>query len=202
MMTKAEQTQQRIVMAAARLFNRKGYAATCIRDIMEATGLQKGGIYGNFESKEQIQFAAFEYAIELVAKAMNAALEGIESAVAKLHAMLDFYEQFVFDPPVDGGCMILNTAIEADDTNPELREWVVKALDRWRRKIGTIVRDGIASGEIRSGIDVNAFALLLIATVEGGVMLAKVYGDVEKIRIPLRHIHMLIDDCRSRKSME
>lgn len=192
-MTKAEQTQQRIVIEAAKLFNRKGYAATCIRDIMEATGLQKGGIYGNFESKEEIQLAAFEYALETIAKGMNGALEGIESAIAKLHAMLDFYEKFVFDPPIEGGCMILNTAVEADDTNPALRECVAKGIDRWRRKIGTIIREGIAAGEIRSDVDINAFALLFIATVEGGVMLAKVYGDVEKIRIPLRHIHVLID---------
>jgi TetR/AcrR family transcriptional repressor of nem operon len=192
-MTKAEQTQQRIVEEAAKLFNRKGYAATCIRDIMEATGLQKGGIYGNFENKEEIQFAAFEYALEAIARGMRAALEGVESSIAKLHAMLDFYERFVFDPPVEGGCMILNTAVEADDTNPALRDCVVKGLDRWRRRIGAIIREGIAAGEIRSDVDIKAFALLFIATVEGGVMLAKVYGDVEKIRIPLKHIHLLID---------
>jgi AcrR family transcriptional regulator len=197
MATKAEQTQQRILDEAARLFNVKGYAATCIRDIMEATGLKKGGIYGNFESKERIQAAAFEYGLGVVTEALAAELARYEGAVAKLHGMLDFYEHNVFDTPIEGGCIILNTAVEADDTNPALREWVVTALDRWRGRIGSIIRDGIAAGEIRRDVDHDAFTLFLIATVEGGIMLAKAYRDAAKLRAPLRYVHEAIEGMRN-----
>jgi AcrR family transcriptional regulator len=194
--TKAERTQQRILDEAARLFNVKGYAATGIRDIMEATGLAKGGIDGNFESKEQIQAAAFEHALGIVMKVMGEWLARYDGAIAKLHAMLDFYERYVFDPPITGGCMILNTSIEADDTNPELRALVVGAFDRWIARTSKIIKEGIARGEIRKDVDVKAFSLLFIATVEGSVMLAKAYGKIEKIRIPLRHLHELVEGLR------
>jgi AcrR family transcriptional regulator len=60
-LTKKENTHQLIIEKAAQLFNSKGYAATSIADIMEATGLQKGGIYSHFKSKNEIEVAAFNY---------------------------------------------------------------------------------------------------------------------------------------------
>jgi len=62
MLTKSDRTRQLIVEKAAHLFNVKGYAATSMSDIIEATGLAKGGIYGHFKSKEAIASEAFDYA--------------------------------------------------------------------------------------------------------------------------------------------
>ena len=59
-MTKSERTRQFIIERSAALFNRKGYAGTSLNDIIEVTGLSKGGIYGNFKKgKEEIAVAAF-----------------------------------------------------------------------------------------------------------------------------------------------
>ena len=192
-MKKSERTQQRILHEAARLFNRKGYAGTHIRDIMEATGLAKGGIYGNFESKEEIEQGAFDHALELIARALREELAQHQGAIPRLHAMLDFYERFVLDPPVEGGCPVLNTAVEADDTSPALRARVVAAIDRWRRRIESIVKEGIAEGEIVKDLDVKEFALLMIATIEGAIMLARAYGDISKLRITFGYLRRVID---------
>ena len=54
MTTKAERTRQFIIEASAPIINKKGVAGTSLTDIMEATKLAKGGIYGNFENKEEI----------------------------------------------------------------------------------------------------------------------------------------------------
>jgi len=66
---KSDRTRALIVEKSASLFNRKGFHGTSLSDIMEATGLTKGGIYGNFKReglnkkgvKEEIALAAFEY---------------------------------------------------------------------------------------------------------------------------------------------
>jgi len=50
-MTKGEQTRKKIVQAAAPIFNQRGYEGSSVNDLMEATGLQKGGIYRHFASK-------------------------------------------------------------------------------------------------------------------------------------------------------
>ena len=61
-MTKGERTRQEIVRNAAPLFNTKGYEGTSLSDLMAATGLQKGGIYRHFASKEELAAEAFDYA--------------------------------------------------------------------------------------------------------------------------------------------
>src|SRR6202171_5234257 len=60
-MTKGEQTRKKIVEAAAPIFNQRGYEGSSLNDLMEATGLKKGGIYRHFTSKEELAVEAFDY---------------------------------------------------------------------------------------------------------------------------------------------
>jgi AcrR family transcriptional regulator len=61
-MTKGEETRQTIVEKAAALLNQRGFSGFSMSALMEATGLEKGGIYRHFDSKEQLASEAFEYA--------------------------------------------------------------------------------------------------------------------------------------------
>nr|WP_162427189.1 TetR/AcrR family transcriptional regulator [Pontibacter pudoricolor] len=116
--TKAERTRQYIIEQAAHLFNQRGYSGTSLQDIMAATGLTKGGIYGHFESKEEIALAAFNYASGIILQLLSQTVNAHQTAVAKLEALLDFYKKYLISPPITGGCPVLNTSVEADDTNP------------------------------------------------------------------------------------
>ena len=68
---------------------------------------------------------------------------------------------------VPGGCPLLNTAIEADDGNPILRERARKALGKWRELLTSIISDGTKRKEIRRGIDANKLATVIISALEG-----------------------------------
>jgi AcrR family transcriptional regulator len=193
-MKKTDQTKRRIVTAAATLFNRKGYAGTHIRDIMEATGLAKGGIYGNFSSKEEIEVEAFAHALRCVREPLVEELGRHVTAPEKLHALLRVYERYASSPPVPGGCPILNTSVEADDAHQRLRRRVVKALDGWATMIADIVKQGKSEGTIREDIDAADLAVHFIATIEGAIMLAKAYGGDGKLVQALRPLHRLIDE--------
>jgi hypothetical protein len=81
------------------------------------------------------------------------------------------------NPPIPGGCPLLNTAIESDDAHPVLRERACRAMDGWRERIQDAVREGVASGELRKDVDPDVVASRFIATLEGGVMLSKLYRD-------------------------
>src|SRR5437879_9606459 len=61
-MRKGEQTRQEIIRKAAPIFNQRGYDGAALSDLMRATGLEKGGIYRHFESKQQLAAEAFDYA--------------------------------------------------------------------------------------------------------------------------------------------
>lgn len=187
-MSKAQETRSRIIGQAAALFNQQGYAGASMSDLMRVTGLQKGGIYNHFSSKDELALAAFDFAANQMQQKFMGALKGKRHAVDRLIAILNIYEHLLDDPPVPGGCPILNTAVESDDTHPALRERAQRAMDVWRQLIQRIVDKGIMRGELRSTIAPDTVATVLIATIEGGVMLSKLYGDATYLERSLDHL--------------
>ncbi len=115
-MSKAQETKARIVHQAAELFNTKGYAGSSISDVMEATGLKKGGIYNHFASKDELALAAFDYGVSLLSERVWSVVKTKRNAVDRLDILVSSYLTYIDDPPIVGGCPILNTAIETDDT--------------------------------------------------------------------------------------
>jgi len=144
-MSKGEQTRERILARSAQLFNRQGYFGSSLADIMRETGLEKGGIYNHFSSKEQLAVEAFDYAYELVQQRVRQALAGKLHARERLLALVTVFQGIVEDPPVIGGCPVLNTAIDANDANDALRDRARTAMDDLRSTIHRIVSKGIAT---------------------------------------------------------
>jgi AcrR family transcriptional regulator len=185
-MRKGERTKERIIEQTAPLFNQKGFFGSSLTDIMEATGLKKGGIYNHFTSKEELALQAFDYASACVSERLSLLLTEKQTATERLLAFASVFCDLATNPPVPGGCPLLNTAIESDDAHPLLRERARAAMDRWRERIRNAVRDGIATGEFRKNIDPDVVASRFIATLEGGVMLSRLYRDSV-------HIHRAVE---------
>ena len=176
-MSKGEQTRERILARSAQLFNRQGYSGSSLSDIMRETGLEKGGIYNHFTSKEQLALELFDYAYGLVQQRVRNALAGKFNAIERLLAIVSVFQGIVEDPPVAGGCPILNTAIEADDANELLRDRARSAMNDWRTTIHRIVNKGIERQEIRPGVDADEVASILIVTLEGAIMLSNLFKE-------------------------
>ncbi|MGB8701724.1 MAG: TetR/AcrR family transcriptional regulator [Thermosynechococcaceae cyanobacterium] len=193
-MSKAQETKTRIIEQAAALFNQQGYAGSSMSDLMRVTGLQKGGIYNHFCSKDELALEAFKFAADRVQQKFMGALKGKRHAVERLIAILSVYEHLLDDPPVPGGCPILNTAIESDDTHPALRQQAQQAMDQWRLLIRRIADKGIMRGELRSTIESDTIATILIATLEGAIMLSKLYGDDTYLKQALTHLKTYIQN--------
>lgn len=171
-MRKGEHTRQEIIRKAAPLFNQKGYAGAALSDLMEATGLEKGGIYRHFGSKQQLAGEAFDYAWNL---ALNTRFEGtqaISNTVDRLKQIArNFWERRAGLVP--GGCPLLNTAIDSDDGNLELREKARRALSSWLKRLRAVVEEGQRRGEIRADIDPTELAGLIVSTLEGSLMVSR-----------------------------
>ncbi|HEY9738827.1 MAG TPA: TetR/AcrR family transcriptional regulator [Trichocoleus sp.] len=197
-MSKAQETRQKIVREAAMLFNRQGFAGASMSDIMRVTGLQKGGIYNHFGSKEELALEAFEYLVQEITSHYMAAIRSQRHAFDRLMAMLEVYRHFLDHPPVEGGCPILNMAVESDDTHPVLRQRVRQALDGWQALIRRILIKGMERGEIWPETDVDGVATILIATIEGGVMMSKLYDDPLYLERAVNHLQQYLQAFRMR----
>ncbi len=192
-MSKGTQTREMILERCAQLFSKQGYFGSSLADIMHETGLEKGGIYNHFDSKEQLALESFDYAFSLLQQRMRLALEGKTHAVERLYAILSYFQSLLEEPVIVGGCPILNTAIEADDAQPALRERALHAMDSLSSTIERIVTKGMQRQELRSEIDVAACATLFIATLEGAVMMSKLYRDTVHMQRAVEHLRWYID---------
>lgn len=170
-MRKGEVTRQRIIAQAAPIFNQRGFAGSSMQDVMEATGLEKGGLYRHFSGKEELAAEAFRYA---VARAEKVRFDNLDHARGALHQLRQIIDRFVnVRSDVAGGCAVFNTAIEEDDGNPLLRGLALKALQNWKDRLTRIVQEGIRAGEIRKGTVPRRVANVLIATLEGALTMSR-----------------------------
>lgn len=192
-MSKAQETRAKIIQQAAELFNQQGYSGSSIADVMEATGLKKGGIYNHFQSKEELALEAFDYAYSLTSKMVWQAMRQKRSAKERLQAMISSHLNYIDNPPIAGGCPILNTAIDSDDTHPALRDRARDAMNSWHNLIIRIVCTGIKKGEIKSEIEPELVATILISTIEGAVMMSKLYQDALYLERAVEHLYSYIE---------
>ena len=188
MTTKGEKTRRRIVERAAGVFNTKGYFGSSMTDLVREIGLEKGGIYNHFASKEELALEAFDYAVGTMQERFQAALEGKEGALERLFAVVDVLGGLAEDPPVAGGCPVLNTAVESDDAHMELKARAREAMNGWLRLIGSIIKEGVRNGELRPGTDARETASVVVATLEGAVMLSRLYDDPAYMNRSVGHL--------------
>jgi TetR/AcrR family transcriptional regulator, transcriptional repressor for nem operon len=175
-MKKGEATRRHIVASTARLLNSQGYLSTPVSEIMQAAGLQKGGIYRHFESRAALTREAFEYAFACMRDRLVESIQGKTTATDKLLAILEIARGALKDAAYRGGCPIMNLAIETDDAEPELRKLAREAMARFIALMERMIREGIEQDEFAAG-DARARATVMVASIEGGIMLGNLYKD-------------------------
>jgi TetR/AcrR family transcriptional repressor of nem operon len=189
---RGEQTKALIVQKASKLFNCQGYAASSISDIMHETGLGKGGIYNHFESKEELMLSAFSYSIEMMTHHYSEALAGKKGCLERLLAIASVFEGLAERELLPGGCPIMNAAIEADDVDPLLREKAREAMDGLLGMVRSVIQKGMEKGEIRQDADPEFVATVFISTLEGALMLSKLYWNPEYMKRAVRHLQSFL----------
>ena len=198
-MEKGAQTRQEIIRKAAPVFNQRGYDGTALSDLMQATGLEKGGIYRHFDSKQELAEEAFEHAWKL---AMDTRFEGIDEVTNAVDRLLQFLQNFRERRAglIAGGCPLLNTAIDSDDGNIQLRNKARQALKSWLDRLQTIIEEGQRKVEIRSDVDAAELATLIISTLEGSLMLSGLQRQQDPLNLACRHLEEYLETkVRARK---
>jgi TetR/AcrR family transcriptional repressor of nem operon len=188
--TKGDRTRQKIVETAAVLFNQKGFTGCSMGDIVEASGLEKGTLYGHFSTKEELALYAFDYAWKETSDKRLRNIDSVSSAVDKLTLHINNY---VNTPSFPGGCPLLNFAVDADDGNLALRARVRRALKGWEDLLAKIVEDGQSSGEVKPEIDSHSVANIVISTLEGATILARINKRSAAVEDAQRHLSLYLE---------
>jgi TetR/AcrR family transcriptional repressor of nem operon len=172
-MTKSERTKQFIIETSAPLFNTHGYAGTSFSDVMAATKMAKGGLYGHFDSKDELYYSVVDFNLTKLAGKVEQSVNRSKTAKEKLFGFLELFAtpmQF----PVEGGCPMLNFGTESDDTNPMVRQKVKGTILSAQTRIASIIGHGIESGEFKSSFDAREFSIKMMTMIEGGTLIGRV----------------------------
>ena len=189
MLTKAEKTKQFILETAAPLYNEKGISGVSIDDVLAATKLTKGCLYGHFENKEDLSEQVIDLSLKKLSERVRLAVSKGKSAKAKLFAFMDFYRDPI-DTYIAGGCPIFNTAVEADDNYPVLKQKVAKVFRAGQEDLTALLQEGIRNKEFSDQLDPAAFAFKMVAAIEGGIVMCRVMDTIKPM-------HTLIKSLKS-----
>ena len=176
-MNKAATTRQHIIEEAAKIFNVKGYSGASISDVMASTGLKKGGIYNHFASKEELTVEAFKHAFDRMQRQFVEVLTDGRPPLEQLTAFVEVFRSFIYQPPIRGGCPILNSSVEVDDQDGLLALAVRKAARSWETIIRRKIEEAQALGDIPGRVDARKQAVIMISALEGAILLAKLHKD-------------------------
>jgi len=177
MLTKSEKTTKFIIETIAPIFNKKGYTATSMADITNATGLTKGAIYGNFENKEALAIAAFQKNVNDLLKRITIHQEQSKSPLQKLFLITDFYRNYYIFSKELGGCPILNIGVDANNQDTAILEEVRIVINKTQSNIAKLVNWGIEVGEIKSTVDPQIFAKRLYSHIQGAIFMTYTMDD-------------------------
>ena len=191
-MRKGEQTRREIIRKAAPIFNQRGYNGAALSDLMRATGLEKGGIYRHFESKQQLAGEAFEHAWKM---AMDARFEGTQEIPNTVDRLKQIIRNFRDRRAglVPGGCPLLNTAIDSDDGNPRLRAKARRALTWLLDHLQSIAEEGRKRSEVRSDVDSAKLATLIASTLEGSLMVSRLQRKDDALGLACHHLEEYLE---------
>ena len=188
-----DETKYRILAKSGALFNTQGYKATSISDITSATGYTKGAIYRHFRNKATLEKETLYHLSSIMFEVLRSQIRRETTAGNKLRAIFRYFESYLKKPVLRGGCPLMNAAIEADDSNPKLRKEAVKILDILRDSVITILKNGIRHGQIKPDTDLEDHASLIIASLEGAIMMSKLRGDHHDINRVIRHLERQVN---------
>lgn len=196
-MDKKEQTKKFIIEQTAPLFNKKGYAGTSLADLTGVTKLSKGSIYGNFGNKDEVAINCFLFNVDKIISQIKNNLKGVENSIEKLMVFPNVFSKIYHEVIENGGCPVINTLIEADDTHPVLYKQALDIIQAYEGSLVSIIEEGKTRGEIIKTAESQKTAQIIITLLEGGITLAKVINNDSYVKNAIIQVKENIDAIRS-----
>ncbi|MCM3631052.1 TetR/AcrR family transcriptional regulator [Paenibacillus glycanilyticus] len=193
-MKKGEVTKKHIIEQVAKLMNQRGFTSTSLAEIVEVSGLQKGGIYNHFKDKEEIILLAFDQCCKIMWERIESELQSKTSEKDRLLAFIEAYFSFGDNSPLAGGCTIMNAGVEADDgQSPRLLEQVQQQMRILLLQLEDIVKRGIENKEFRAEAEPHEAATFIMSSIEGGILLRQIFAEESHVLTVKKHLSLYIN---------
>ncbi|TIS57559.1 TetR/AcrR family transcriptional regulator [Mesorhizobium sp.] len=180
------------VAAATDLFWRQGYGATTPADLVGALGIGKGSLYNTFDNKR----ALFGEALRHYGDARVAALVAVLNRPGPVRARLQAALERLAAPEIAHlrrrGCLGVNTVAELGGRDEAATAIVHSIFERMERALQAAIEEGQRNGELDAGRDARELASLLMTTILGMTVIAKMSDRTEQLHRVVHAVMSLI----------
>ncbi|MFI2618667.1 TetR/AcrR family transcriptional regulator [Streptomyces sp. NPDC018584] len=188
-------TPERLIESTRELLWERGYVGTSPKAIQQHAGAGQGSMYHHFAGKPDLALAAIRRTAEEMRATAEAVLGGSGPAYARVEAYLLRERDVLKGCPV--GRLTMDPDVIASD---ELRAPVTETLDWLRDRLAGILEEGIARGEFTASLDPRQVASAIVATVQGGYVLARSSGAPAAFDTAVRGLLALLGACAAAPS--
>ncbi|MEW2270396.1 TetR/AcrR family transcriptional regulator [Streptomyces griseofuscus] len=171
MYTDPVSTSERLIESTRDLLWERGYVGTSPKAILERAGAGQGSMYHHFKGKPDLALAAIRRTAEQLRAAAERSLEGPGTPYERIEAYLRREREVLRGCPV--GRLTMDPDVIASD---ELRAPVTETLAAIRERLAGIVEEGKRQGQFAPELDAERTAATILATVQGGYVLARAAG--------------------------
>jgi len=184
-------TPERLIESTRELLWERGYVGTSPKAIQEHAGAGQGSMYHHFKGKPDLALAA----IRRTAEEMRATAEGVLSSPGSPYERIEAYLRRERD--VLRGCPVGRLTMDPDViANDELRAPVDETIDWLRERLAGIVEEGKEQGQFAPTLDAEEVAATILATVQGGYVLARASGSPAAFDTGVRGLLALLSPLR------
>jgi len=192
-MIKGDETRERIMEAARDLFHRRGYYNTSINDIIQSTGVKKGNLYFHIQSKDKLIIEVLKEGLVIYEKQIYEGLDNFNST-EKILKIIDAIRKFHINDDLLKGCIFGNMALEIGLDGSEISLFVKNVFERWVSFLEKLLIRAEGNGELRLKESPSALARMIIASIEGSVMLSKISGNADSLNDCSSFIRSVIEE--------
>jgi AcrR family transcriptional regulator len=162
-----------VLEAAVRVFRERGYQATSVSDLVDATGLTAGSLYKAFGDKRNLFAAAFERYVDGRNAQLRQRLDAAPNGREKIHAMLRFYAESSHGSEGRRGCLVASSASALATFDDELAARIEATMRRSEEQLRKLIQEGQGDGSIAVTVPVAATARNLLALLHGFRVIGK-----------------------------
>lgn len=171
---KSAETREKILMAAFDEIYSFGYQAASLNNILKNTGTTKGALYHHFKSKKELGLAVLDEVIcTSYRESWIEPLRTTDDPITTMTELLSCSCEQMTDEDVHRGSSLSNLAQEMSPIDADFRDRTGQAFTEWQDAIEQAMDRGKVAGNVEESLDSKSMALLLVATLEGCMGLAK-----------------------------
>jgi len=193
MLKKGTRTKQIIIHKSLNLFSLKGYYNTSVQDILEATNLTKGGLYGHFKSKEDIWYAAYDEAVTTWTQIVFQDTRHLKDPLERIDKVIDNdLRNYLGADIFTGGCFFLNMLVELSGQSDAMGKHVRHGISGFSNIITKWLEEADDKGLLKSGLNIKDVSEFIIVSLNGCAALYPVTHDPGIWKLTLRQIRFYI----------